>query len=908
MIRPGIKRFFRLPSRHPESATQDLDDEIRLHLEMRAEQLQRRGMSAEEAWAEARRRFGPVDEARQALRTASRRRDHRLRLRELMGTVAQDVCFGARQLRRSPGFALMAVLTLALGIGANSAIFSVLDGVLLRPAPFPDIDRLVMVWETDRNSGTTREPASVPDYLDLRSAARPLSNIAAFAGTEVTFTPGLGEPVRLATLEASSGFLPLLGVAPLLGRSFTTEEDLPGGPAVVMIGEGLWEARFARDPAVLGKAIRINDRPHTIVGVVPEAADFGVQQILSSAAYGQGFAARGDRARVEVWTPLQADPEALPRHTHPIFVLGRLAPGTDVAAAQSELTRFAADLEATYPENAGRGIFVEPVSTVVFGRVRPLLTILLAAVALVLLIACANVANLLLARGAARRQEVAVRLALGAGRRRLARQFLTETLLLSGIAAGLGLVIAWAGLRLLLHLAPADIARISEVQINARTVLVTIMVSVLVGVIFGMIPLLQARGDNPQQMGRDGGSRGSSSGVERRRFRSGLIVTEVALSVLLLVGAGLLAKSMWRILQVDLGFRVEQVLKTEYQLPASRYPEDRAVWPNWPAHLNFTRELLGRAAALPGVQGVALAGAHPLNAGFTNSFEVVGREAEADDWPEIAARQVSSGYFATLGLPLLRGRGLLDSDDAAAPRVVLINQAAAERFFPRQDPLGQQISMWGTRWRIVGVVAGERFHGLTESPPAAVYQSVLQVPVSGGTLLVRTPGAPQKLAAAVRAVIREVDPGLAPFGVETLAQTRSRSVGTQRFAMVMFVIFAAVALALASIGVYGLLSYAVVQRSREIGIRMALGASRWQVVHMILRQGMILSVAGTLAGLAGALVLSHVLSSLLYGVRSTDAGIFVGAAGVLLIIAGLASYLPGLGATRVDPMVSLRAE
>jgi putative ABC transport system permease protein len=826
-----------------------------------------------------------------------------------MTDLLGDVRHAIRGFLRTPGFTAAAVLTLALGIGANTAIFSVVDGVLLRPAPFAAMDRLAMVWETDRKSGTTREPASVPDYLDFQQRSRTFARLAAFAPAEVSLTPDRGDPERLAALAVSHEFLPLVGIRPLVGRVFNAEEDRPGAPRTVMISEDLWTQRFGRDPALVGRTIKINDVSRTVIGVLPRSADFGVLQILGAAAYGRGFAERGDRVRVDVWAPLAPDPAGTPRDTHPIFVVGRLTPAGSVRQAQQEMGGVAADLERAYPDaNDGRGVTIEPLGEVVFGPVKPALLVLLGAVALVLLVACANVASLLLARGTARLHDVTVRVALGASAARLARQFLVESAVLTVAGALLGVALAVQGLGALLALAPAVIPRVDTVGIDGRVLAVTLGVSAVVALAFGILPIVQVRSLDPHT-GLQGGGR-TSTGREHRRLRASLVMSQLALAVMLMVGAGLLIRSFWRLEQVDPGFRAEGVLKAEYQLPASRYPRDFAVWPVWPEQRRFNDELERRVAALPGVTAVAIATSHPLDAGFTSSIAVVGREAEARDWPEPSLRLVSMGYLATLGVPLRDGRGLAAADDAGAAPVVVINEAARARFFGDRPALGQRIRLWGAERLVVGVVGNERFHGLAEATPPGLYLPLAQVPSAGGahSLMLRVRGDPAALTAPVRAIVRDLDPGLPLFGVEPLALTLSHSVGQRRFTMLVLGLFAAVALLLAAVGVHGVLSYTVAQRTREIGIRMALGADRRAVGSLVVSQGVRLTAGGLVAGLAGALALSRVLVSLLYGVGAGDPLTFAGVALVLGAVALFACWLPAWRASRVDPMVALRAD
>jgi predicted permease len=825
-----------------------------------------------------------------------------------MNDLWLDLRYAVRSLRANPGFAAVAVLTLALGIGANTTIFSVVDGVLLRPAPFPGLDRLVMIWETDRNSGTTREPASIPDFADFRQRTRQLERMAAVVAAEVSLTPENGDPARLAALAATHEFLPTVGVAPLLGRSFTGDEDRPGAPRVALISQELGTRLFGGDSAAVGRTIRINDVPHEIVGVLPRSADFGMLQILRSADYGRGFAERGGRSRVDVWLPLRADPAQASRDNHPILVVGRLARDASPALAQQELGAVAAELEASYPSNDGRGVFVEPMSDAIFGSSRPALLVLLGSVALVLLVACANVANLLLARGTTRIREVTVRTALGAGTRRLARQFLVEGAVLAFVGAALGVLLALVGVDLLVALAPATLPRVETVTIDTRVLVATLALTVVVTLVFGLLPTLQSRRLSLQPVLQDAAGRGGSSGRGHRRARSGLVVAELALTAMLMIGAGLLIQSLVRLAQVDPGFAAAGVLKAEFQLPASRYPQDPGTWPRWTEVQRFTTALRDRAAALPGVEVAAIAGHHPLEAGFTSSITVVGRQSEAGDWPEPSIRRVDAGYFTALRVPLLAGRAFTPADDAEAATVVMINRAAERRFFGAQPPLGQRIFLWGSERLVVGVVGDERIHGLAEAVPPAVYLPVAQVPATSGSLLLRTSGDPAALGGAVRAIVRELDPALPVFGIEPLRETVAGSLAQRRFTMMVLGSFAGLALVLAMVGVHGVLSYTVAQRTREIGIRVALGADGRAVRALVLGHGARLTGVGLILGLAGALVGSRGLTALLYGVAASDLATFAAVALVLGAVALAASYLQARRAARIPPQEALRQE
>ena len=819
-----------------------------------------------------------------------------------------DVRDGVRSLSKNRGFAAVAIATLALGIGMTTAIFSVVDAVLLRPVPFTDIDRLVMVWETDRASSTTHEPASLPDFLDFKQRSRRVGDFAAFMAGEVNLMPDDGEPSRVAALSITERFLPMLGIVPTVGRNFTPQEDTPGGGTPIIISEDLWQRQFQRDPRIVGRTLRLNDRPRTIVGVVPASADFGILQVLRSADYGRGFAQRDARTTVDVFGPLQGNPQSLPRDTHPIFVIGRLAAGSSLETAQQELGAIAADLEKTYPSNEARGVFVQPLRDVILGPSEPALLVLLAAVGVVLMIACVNVAHLLLARGAVRAREIAVRKALGAGFGRLARQFVVENTVLMLAAAVLGVILASVALRVLLIAAPPDTPRLSDVVIDARVLAVVIAISLAIGFLFGLVPLLQSRRGDLQSALKSDVTRGATGSRESASARSALMVGEIALAVVLLTGAGLLIKSFWYLQQVNPGFDAANVVKAEFQLPSSRYPMDFKVFPNFKEIQLFNARLLARASSLPGVEAAAIAGNHPLDPGFTNSFAVVGREAESRDWPEISVRRVSPAYFQALRIPLVRGRLLAESDGAQSPPVVLVNEETVRRFFSRQDPIGQQISLYGSPRTIVGVIGDEKFHGLTAATPIAIYLPVAQAPFSGVTLIARVSGDPMLVAGSLRAAVREIDPALAVFGVERLETTLAQSTGEQRFMMLLVGVFAGLALALAVIGIHGVLSYNVVQRRREIGIRVALGAEPAQVVRVVLGQGVRLTAMGLVVGVGLALVFSRSLAGLLFGITATDAATFAAVVALLAAVAMLAMWLPARRASRVDPVVALRYE
>jgi putative ABC transport system permease protein len=818
--------------------------------------------------------------------------------------MLQDLRYALRLLMRSPGFALTSIATLALGIAVTSAIFSVVDGVLFRPIPFPDAERLVMVWETDRDTRTSHEPGAWPDFIDFQQRSVRVDTFAGLIAGEATLTPERGEPVRLAGLIVTRDFLPLMGVTPLIGRTFTADDERLGGPLVVLISEALWERTFQRDPNVLGRTIRLDERPHSIVGVVAAGADFGVTQVLRTADYSRGFVDRDPRSAVDVWVPLQPNPKQLVRDTHPLLMIGRLAPGATVASAQEELAAIAADLERTYESNKARGVYLEPLNGVIFGQTRTPLLVLLAAVGVVLLIACANVANLLLARNASRRREVAVRTAIGADLSRLGRQFVVENLVLSVVATVLGVALAFALQRLLIALAPPEVPRLALVGMNVRVFSLAVAISAMVAFVFGAIPLAQSRRKDLRSALDAGEARGATSGPASRLTRAALVVSEVALAVVLVVGAGLLIKSFWRLQQVDPGFDPSGVLKAEFQLPSARYVSAGDRWPNIVGVHRFHATLLERSLAIPGVEHAAIAASHPLNPGFTNSFVIVGREQESQDLPEMSMRHVTPGYFSALRVRLIRGRFLEERDGTQAAPVLVLNETAARRLFADRDPIGQQLRFWGVSWTIVGVVGDEKVHGLGKMTPIAAYTPIAQAPPRGGAvLLVRGSGDPIHLASAVRAAVASIDPALAVFGVEPLSRTVSGSMGTERFLTLLLVLFAGLSLLLAAVGIYGVLNYAVTERTRELGIRLALGASPRSMTQLVVGQGARLTALGLSIGLIFAVLFSRALSGLLFGVTATDSSTFAIVVVVLGLVGLMATWLPVRRAAKVDPLV-----
>ncbi len=875
----------------------ELEDELAFHLAMETDAGVKRGLSEEEARREARVRFGGVDRWTEETRDA--------RGLGLWDELRQDARLALRMLTRQRLFAVAAVLTLALGIGANTAIYSVIRAVLLGQLPFAAPDRLVMVWETDRSSGTTHEPASWPDVEDFRERSRTVSDFASMAGWESTLTGAGADPERVAAMAVTPNFLSMLGVRPVAGRLFAPDEGRMEAARVVLLSEAFWRARFGADPSVVGGTITLNEQPTTVVGIVPSDADVGIRQVIDKADYGPSFGG----SDVDVWLAMIPDARQFSRQTHPFLTLGRLAPGATLTSARREMTSIATDLEREYADaNEARGVNVEAYPDVVLGGVRSPLFLLLGAALLVLLVTCANVANLLLARTTARVREVAVRRALGAATSRLTRQFLVEAAVLTLLGSAAGVALAFGGLRVLIHAAPAGIPRLGEARVDGGVLVFTAGVAALVAVVFGLFPAWQARRVDLQSSLKAQGGRGASDGAAAGRLRSGLVVAEVALAVALAVGAGLLLRSFWQLRSVDPGFRTAHVLKAEYQLPEPRYRIDRSIWPKAPAIQAFHRTFLERVRALPGVESAALASPHPLDPGFTNSFVIVGREAESKDFPEIRCRFITPGYLRTLGVPLLSGRALEEGDDADAPFVAVINRAAAERYFSGRDPLGQTVRFWGTPWRIVGVIGDERFEGVDRPPDPAVYVPFAQAPQQSAAVVVRAAGDPMTLLPAIRRAFRAVDPQLALYGAERLDAVLSDSIAKPRFTAALLSLFAALALVLALVGVQGVLGYAVQRRAPEVGIRMALGATPGSVARLVLGEGVRLAAVGVAIGLLIALAASRLLAGLVFGVATTDPATFAAVTVAVLATAGLASWLPARRAVRGNPVEVLRAE
>jgi putative ABC transport system permease protein len=802
-----------------------------------------------------------------------------------MSTFLQDIRFALRSLRHNPGFAVTAVLTLGLGIGANVAIFSVVNGVLLRPLPFPASDRLVMVWGHHPQIG--RESASLPDFVDWRAGGSALQHLAAYANTRFTVT-GSGEAEMVRGAFVTADFFQTLGVTPLRGRSFTSGEDARGTERVVMLGEAFWRRRFGGDPGLIGRQVELNATAYTVVGIAPSTARL--------------------EGAVDAWTPLRPD-STMSRRSDFLHVVGRLAPGASLARAGEELASVARGLAERYPEtNKGWSIEIAPLQEAVVGAVRPALVLFMAAVGLVLLIACANMANLLLARAAARTQEVGIRTALGASRGRLVRQLLTESILLGLAGGAVGLLLAAWGVQGLRHLQPGTLPRLEEINLDGRAFAFAVALSTLTGLLFGVLPAMRLTG-RALSPGLHGSSRSVAGGPGLRNLRGALVLTEVALAFILLAGAGLLVRSFDHLLRVEPGFRTDGLLTARLLLPGAKYADEAK-------QTAFYEQLGERLAAVPGVRWAALVSDAPLGDSPPYvAFSIQGRPAVPDGVvQDLELFSASPAYFSTLGVPLLQGRSFDDRDRPKTPGVAIINQVIARRYFAGRSPLGERLTFDDptdstARWyTVVGVVGDIHHAGLSEPPYPQMYLPLAQAPRRWMVVVLRTGTDPLGLAPAARRALASVDPDLALSELRTMDQRISEITARPRVSAFLLGSFAVAALLLAAIGIYGVISYGVIQRTRELGIRMALGAGSHNVLGLVLRQGMMPVAAGIAAGMAGAWAASRLLRSLLFEVGATDPATF---AAVTLFLTGFAAgacYLPARRAARMDPVVALRSE
>jgi len=806
-----------------------------------------------------------------------------------METLIQDIRYSIRLLYKNPAFTAVAVLALALGIGANSAIFSVVNSVLFRPLPYRDPQRLLMIWENHQErGGPQREWASPADLKDWREQPQSFEHVAGLLGWGPTLT-GRDEPEDLQGAAVSYDTFDMLGMAPELGRSFTADDDLPGAERVVVLSHQLWQRRFGSDPAIVGKSLTLGGQSYIVVGVMPRGSVF---PILTNSEI---FTTAG---------PILAGLKGCDRGCVILRVIAKLKDGVTFDAARAEMSALAARIAEQYPDsNSGVGTLLVPLHEQIVGDVRLAMLVLLGAVALVLLIACANVANLLLSRAAAREKEVAIRAALGASRARLIRQHLTESLVLAVVGGAFGLLLAFWMLDVLVSFAPKGTPRLEEIGIDTSVLGFTFAVALLTGLAFGVAPALLSSRTNFNSALKEGGrdARASSRG---NRVRSVLVVAEVSLALMLLVGAGLLIKSFINLQRVDPGFNARGALRVDLSLPRIRYADRTPT-------AAFYKRLVDRVRVLPGVDSVGAVSSLPLSGGGTDtSFLIEGQpQPEPNREPVSNYAMVTPDYFRAMGIRLVRGRVITEADNADAPKVAVISESMTRRYFPGEDPLGKGLLFGGkNRREIVGIVSDVKFVGLNLDSRPMMYLSEQQDAARGMSLIVRTSGDPMSLATAVRSEVQTLDKDLAVSNVMPMEQLVSASLAEPRFLLLLLGVFAGSALALSVIGVYGVVSYSVAQRSHEIGVRMALGAQVGDVLKLVLGKGMVLVGVGIAIGLAGAFALSRIMESLLFGVGARDMATFAATALVLAGVALGACFVPARRATKVDPMVALRYE
>jgi putative ABC transport system permease protein len=889
--------------RRPE-IERELGEELRAHLEMLVEENMRRGMPADEARRQAKLELGNLSRIREDYRDQARV--------PFLEVLLQDLRYGLRMLRKSPAFAAVAIATLALGIGANAAIFSVVNGVLLRPLPYDDPSRLVYVISSAPERGFTNYATSPPDFRTLRERNHTLSNLSALYTSSFNLT-GVPQPEKLSGEVVSAEYFTTLGVKPMIGRGFLPNEEKWGEHHVVVVSEGFWRSHLNADANINGKTLSLHGETYNVVGVMP--ASFYTSN------------------PVELWVPMAWKPkDVMDSHSNYFLTMvGRLKAGVTQQQALADLNAIMLAIAQQFPENKGIGADVQPMRDAWVGDVRLALMVLLGAVGFVLLIACVNVANLMLARSSGRQKEIAIRSALGAGRGRLFRQFITESVLLSLMGGACGLGLAYFSLRLL-PLAKNILPRMQQVQLDVWVLLFTFVVSVLTGIFFGLLPALQnARVKRLNDALKEGGRTSDSGG--RSGIRKGLVITEVALALVLLVGAGLALKSFSRLLNVDRGFNADHVLSFSVSLPDSYDPDQdprRIGAP--PRVVAFFQELLPRIEQLPGVKGAGAVSSLPLQGErWGKMFVVLDRPLPTaiEQIPIIQYRAVAGRYFSAMGIPLLKGRLLDEHDLANSAYSVVVNETLVRRFWPGQDPVGKTLLLTPPetliprdeippgfhiqQFSVVGVVADVHYGSLDKPAEPTVYASVLQHDYSLSPFItVRTTGDPRALVSSIRSLLSQFDRSLPISGIATMDEVVSQSAAQPRLEAILLGSFGLLALALAGVGIYGVMSYTVTQRSSEIGIRMALGASRAAVLKMVIVQGLRLAAIGLAIGLAFGWILAfaakRVMAKLLFGVSSTDPATFAIIVGLLALVALLACFIPARRATRVDPMVALRYE
>ena len=810
-----------------------------------------------------------------------------------METLFQDIRYGVRTLASKPGVAILAVIALALGIGASTAIFSVVNTVLLRALPYPNGDRLVMVWEQNRPRSRDRNVISPANFLDWREQNKAFEDMSAFYGATYNLT-GLGNPEEVAGMAASPNLFNVLGSHAMLGRTFTQDDGVTAKDNVAVLSYGFWQKHFGGDLNVVGKTFALDGVPIAVVGVMPEGFDFFVKENSNI------------KKNPEFWLPIAFTERSRVRGGRSLSAIGVLKPGVTIDSARAEMNALGNRLEQQYPDfNQGWGITLVPLHTQFSGDLKPALMILLIAVGFVLLIACANVANLLMARSVARQKEFAIRAALGAGRLRLLRQLLTESVLLALTGCALGLLIARWGVDALLAISPRDLLSFTSVAIDKRVLGFALALAVLTSLIFGLLPALESSRPNTNESLKEGG-RGTTAG-RAHRVLNWFVVAQVALSLMLLIGSGLMIKSFMRLQSVNPGFDPNNVLTASVSLPRAKYSET-------PKRIEFFQQLLARVRQLPGVTAAGAASAPPfMGLGAATGFDIEGQPVlPSAQKPTTDVRVVDPDYFKTMAIPLLNGRTFTDREESQESRVVIISEALARQYFPNDNPLGKRITIdmkqQNDPCEIIGVAGDVKMRGLDIPTRPMVYWPHAELPYLSMTVVVRTNGNPATMTGALEREVRALDKDQPISDVRTMHDWLSDSFARARFATLLLGIFAVVALMLASLGIYGVMAYSVTQRTNEIGIRMALGASRANVVRLVLRRGLLLALSGVGLGLIGSLGLTRVLAGLLFGVSVTDPAIFGLVPILLLAVATMAVYLPARRATKVDPLVALRYE
>ncbi len=865
---------------------QDIDEEMRCHIEMLAEANLQRGITGEEAYRQALKSFGNIGHIKDAARD--------VKGAGMLDILWQDLRYAVRMLLKKRGFTLVVVTVLALGIGANTAIFSVVNAVLLRPLPFADPERLIRLFYTTVQEPNLRAELSYPDFIDYKTRSQILEYAAGYLVSGLVISGG--QDLEVVTgADVSADLFPLLGANAAVGRVFTAEEDQPGAPPVIVLGYEFWQSHFGGDSNVIGQTVKMSGN-RTVIGVMPPGFKFPIQS----------------EKPINYWAPLTAElGSRLMTRRDLIFldVVGKFKPGVTIGQAQAELSNIASSLEAEYPaSNADRQVSVVSAHEDLVGKVRPALLILFGAVGFVLLIACANVANLLLARASARGKEMAIRTALGATRTRIVRQLLVESTLLSILGGASGLLLATWGLSLLTAASPADLPRVDQIGLDKNVLGFSLLVSILTGILFGLTPALQASKVNLNEVMKEG-TRGSSGGSGRKRMRSALVVCEVALSLVLVIGAGLLIKSFIRLVSTDPGFDPDRVLAMSLPLSNSKYPTPEQKG-------RFFQEVIKRVSELPGVEAAGVTTLLPIGGGdIVHSFNVEGRPPTAPGSEPTARYQViSPSYFEAMKMTLRRGRTFTEEDAASASQVI-INEALARRYFPDEDPMGKRIILEGQAPReiigveIIGVVGDVLQRGLDEDVVPINYVSYLQAPEGQMNLVVRTTSkSPSESIPAIRGVIKEINKDQLIYQTRTLNDLVAKSLAPRRFNMFLLGVFAVVALVLAATGIFGVMSFNVAQRTHEIGIRMALGAHKKDIFRLVIGKGMLLTLIGIGIGLVAAFALTRLLTSLLFGVSATDPLVFGGIALLLAGVSFVACFIPANRATRVDPMLALRYE